>query len=144
MAFMKAGCLNSKVTPKGSDLTMFTIPDTLPNPFTSKICQHVCEARNEEGEPSALREEESTSLLFPGGLDFLNEVTLTFSTWKLKPNCASRQLGEDLYKIPETLLKTEYESWKRLQITLSSCTILELSIWENSGVGLTKVALNPC
>ena len=96
---------------------------------------------NEEGVSSALREEESTSLLFPGGSDSWDEVALTFSTGKLEPNCASRQLGEDLYKIPEILLKTEYESRKRLQRTLSSCTILELSMWENPEVGLTKVAL---
>ena len=68
---------------------------------------------------TALKEEGATSLPFPADPEEWEAVHTTSTTGKFEPNIASTQFNEDLYKLPDGLIKVEYESRIRLQRTIT-------------------------
>ena len=62
---------------------MFTTPRDLPNPFATKVLEAVPLAASEDKPNSALKEEDCTSLLFPGDSEGWEDVASTFSVGKL-------------------------------------------------------------
>ena len=101
----------------------------------------VLAAMKEEKPSFSLKEEEPTSLLFPGDSDFWNEVSLTFSAGRLEADCASRQFNEELHRLPEHMIKSEYEARKRMQRSLHTCMTIEFNIWQHPEVELFKVIM---
>ena len=61
-----ANCENSKMLPFKGSLTMFTTPGELPNPFATKVLEAVLSTALEDKPVPTLKEEDFTSLLFPG------------------------------------------------------------------------------
>ena len=106
--------------------TMFTTPEQAVNPFATKIAEAVLEAGLEDKKPSSLKEEEPTSLLFPSDSGIWSEVAATFSVGQFKAECASTQFDDELPRIPDSLLQSEFAARSRLERTLSSFTLAEM------------------
>ena len=138
-AMKDAGCSNSRIVPFKGSLTMFSTSGEMPNPFTSKVLEAVNQAVLEDKTSVSLKEDEATSLLFPGDSPAWEEVVPTFSSGRLTQDCASVQFNEDLPKLPEAMLKAEFEARSRLARTLHHCTVLELAIFRHPDVELLKV-----
>ena len=132
-------CVNIKVTPFKGNLTMFTTNEQTPIPFASKILDAVNQALIDEKTNMSLREEESTSFLFPGDSQAWKEVALTFSEGKLEQDCASAQFNENLPKLSNHLVNVEFEARMRLARTLSSLTSVELGALTRPEDDLYKV-----
>ena len=66
-------------------------------------------------------------LLFPGDPTIRDGVFQTLSVGQLPPDCASVQFNEDLPKVPDPLVKVEFEAHSGLESTLSSFTLEELA-----------------
>ena len=66
MQLLKKGkCDNTKMLPFKGNLTIFTTPSDLPNPFATKMLEAAEQAFKDDKEGAALKEEDLTSLLFP-------------------------------------------------------------------------------
>ena len=128
LKFMKdAKCDNSRIPPQKGGLTMFTTNKAVPNPFLTKVLEAVNMATQEDKPTPPLKEEDPVSLLFPGDSTIWEGVVQTFSAGKLPPECASTQFDEDLPKVPDFLLKAEFEARSRLEKTLNCFTLMEVT-----------------
>ena len=126
MQLLKAGqCTNTKVLPFKGNLTMFTTPDDVPNPFATKVLEAAQQAFAEDKEGAALKEEDFTSLLFPADSEGWKDVSDTFSIGKLSPDCFSQQFNENLPRLTDGLINKEYEARSRLARTLHTFTLTE-------------------
>ena len=105
--FRKANCINTKRIPIKGNLAIFTTPLDFPNPFATKILEAANEAFQEDKEGAALREEESTSLIFPAGSGDWKNVVETFTGSKLSPDCFSFQFKEYPPKLNDGLINRE-------------------------------------
>ncbi|XP_064087967.1 uncharacterized protein LOC135202485 isoform X2 [Macrobrachium nipponense] len=105
---------------------MFVTPDGVPSPCTSTVAELTLQAAAEDKPLPVLRETEATSLLFPTGPDFWKDAPATFTTGKLDPECASDLFSERLPRIPDHLVKTEFEAKTRLARSINSVTAAEL------------------
>ena len=132
-------CVNTKVTPFKGNLTMFTTNEQTPIPFASKMLDAVNQALIDEKTNMVLREEESTSLLFPGDSHAWEEVAQTFSGGKLDQDCASVQFNENLPKLSNHMVEVEFAARMRLARTLSSLTSVELGVLSRPEDDLYKV-----
>ena len=110
---------------------MFTTSKDMVNPFSSKVAEAVFEASLEDKKTVTLREEEATSLLFPADSELWEDVASTFSVGRFKSDCASVQFDEELPKIPDGLLNSEFSARSRLERTLSAFTYAELLMLQN-------------
>ena len=135
----EAECVNSRLLPYKGNLTMFQTHPDMPNPVATKVLEAVNQAILEDKPSTPLKEEESTSFLFPGDSPAWENVTQTFSNGKLQPDCASVQFNEDLPKIPDSLLKAEFETRTRLARTLHSFTLAEMSSIKYPDLDVFKV-----
>ena len=122
----EAGCINTTLLPCKGNLTMFTMGEEMPNPFSTKTLEAVLAAVAQGKTSVSLREEEFTSFLFPGDSEVWEDVALTFSTGKLSADCASQQFHETLPKLPEKLISAEFAARSRLARTLHSMLVTEL------------------
>ncbi|XP_064108924.1 uncharacterized protein LOC135217142 [Macrobrachium nipponense] len=120
------GCVNTKLTPHKGKYTMFVTPEGIPSPCTSKVAELTLQAVTEDKPMPVLRETEATSLLLPTGLDFLANAQATFTLGKLDPECASDLFSERLPKLPDHLVKAEFEARSRLARSINSGTAAEL------------------
>ena len=137
----KTAATNTKVSPKGSDLTMYLTSPAQPNPFTTKVLRAFMDHVRQGTTMSALKEEEPTSLFFPADSSEWKAVHTTFTTGKLEPHIASLQFRDNLYKLPDSLIKIEHESRIRLQRSIHSCTLLETGLLQDPRNDLLKVVL---
>ena len=92
--FNKANCINTKSIPIKGNLAIFTTPLDFPTTFANNMLEAANEAFQEVTEWAALREEESTSLIFPAGSGDWKNVVETFTGSKLSPDCFSFQFKE--------------------------------------------------
>ena len=118
---------------------MFTTPGEIPNPFATKILKAVLSTALEEKPVPTLKEEDFTSLLFPGDSEGWENVASTFSIGKLSPNSFSQQFNEELPKLPEGLINKEFDSRTRLARTLNTFTLAEFMMSRDPGYDLLKV-----
>ncbi|XP_066955440.1 uncharacterized protein [Macrobrachium rosenbergii] len=121
------GCENTNLTPFGGSFPMFSLGDSIPTPCTTKIAELTHQAVMDGKPIPQLRETDPTSLLFPGDSEFWLGAPATFTVGKLDPECASTLFGEQLPKIPDALLKKEYEARCRLSRSIHSITISEVT-----------------
>ena len=89
---------------------MFTTPRELPNPFATKVLEAAHQAVLEDKPAPTLREENLTSLLFPGDSEGWENVASTFSVGKLSPDCFSQQFNENLPGLPDGLINKKFET----------------------------------
>ena len=68
-------------------------------------------------------------------------VHTTSTSGELEPNIASPQFSENLYKLPDGLIKVEQEYRFRPQRTTHSCTLLETGLLQDPKNDLLKVVL---
>ena len=118
---------------------MFTTPKELPNPFATKVLEAAQQAILEDKPAPTLREEDLTSLLFPGDSEGWENVASTFSVGRLSLDCFSQQFNENLPKLPEGLINKEFEAKNRLARTLHTFTLAELMMTREPGNDLIKV-----
>ena len=138
-ALKKNKCDNTKILPFKGGLTMFTTPKELPNPFATKVLEASHQAFTEDKTGPALKEEDLTSLLFPGDSEGWENVASTFSVGKLSPDCFSQQFNENLPRLPDGLINKEFEARTRLARTLHTFTIAELMMSSEPGNDMLKV-----
>ncbi|XP_064116856.1 uncharacterized protein LOC135222647 [Macrobrachium nipponense] len=120
-------CVNTELMPHNGSYTMFVAPDNIPTPCTSKIAELTLQAGMEDKPMPQLKETEATSLLFPRDLECWGGAPATFTVGKLNRDCAMTQFGELLPRIPDTMLKAEFEARCRLSRSINSVTIAELT-----------------
>ncbi|XP_064101055.1 uncharacterized protein LOC135211750 [Macrobrachium nipponense] len=119
-------CVNTRLTPHKGSFTIFTTPKEVPTPFTDKITELTLQAISEEKPMPILKETEATSLLMPATREFWHDAPSTFTVGKLDSDCASTLFSDKLPKLPENLLKTEFETKTRLARSINAVTSLEL------------------
>ena len=137
--FKKANCINTKKIPNKGNLAIFTTPLDFPNPFATKMLEAANEAFQEDKEGTALREEESTSLIFPADSEGWKNVVETFTGSKLSPECFSLQFNENLPKLNDGLINKEFEVRSRLARTLHTFTLTELLMSLHPELEILKV-----
>ena len=137
--FKKANCINTKRIPVKGNLAIFTTPLDFPNPFATKMLEAANEAFQEDKEGAALREEESTSLIFPADSEGWKNVVETFTGNKLSPDCFSLQFNENLPKLNDGLINKEFEVRSRLARTLHTFTLTELLMSLHPELEMLKV-----
>ncbi|XP_064116855.1 uncharacterized protein LOC135222646 [Macrobrachium nipponense] len=120
-------CVNTELMPHNGCYTMFVAPDNIPTPCTSKIAELTLQAGMENKPMPQLKETEATSLLFPRDLECWVGAPATFTVGKLNRDCAMTQFGELLPRIPDTMLKAEFEARCRLSRSINSVTTAELT-----------------
>ncbi|XP_066981300.1 uncharacterized protein [Macrobrachium rosenbergii] len=120
-------CSNTRLTPHKGRFTMFTVNEDVPTPCTSKVAELTLQAGTEEKPMPQLRETEPTSLLFPTDLECWTGAPETFTVGKLDSECASNLFSEQLPRLPESLIKAEYEARCRLSRSINSVTSVELT-----------------
>ena len=121
---------------------MFMTPRDLPNPFATNILEAVQLASLEDKPALALKEEDFTSLLFPGGSEGWEDVASTFSVGKLSVDCFSQQFNENLPKLPDGLITKEFDTRTRLARSLNTFTLAEYMISRDPGYDLLKVLVS--
>lgn len=104
---------------------MFALGDNLPTPCLNKVALATARACFDGNPLPQLRETDPTSLVFPGSDEFWMDAPSTFTVGKLDPLCASSQFSEELPKLPESLLKAEFETRTKLARSLSSGCLTE-------------------
>ncbi|XP_068202251.1 uncharacterized protein [Palaemon carinicauda] len=127
-AFNEWDCVNTMLTPHKNSYTMFVIDEHTPTPCTTKIIEIAYQASKEEKPLPQLRETELTSLLFPGDHECWRNAPSTFTVGKLSPDCASTQFSERLPKLPESLIKIEFETRCRLSRSINSTALSEMTV----------------
>ncbi|XP_066976430.1 uncharacterized protein [Macrobrachium rosenbergii] len=118
--------VNTKLTPFKGNFTMFTLGEDLPTPCLDKIALATTRACLDGNPFPQLRETDPTSLVFPGSNEFWVDAPSTFTVGKLDPLCASTQFSEQLPKLPESLLKAEFETRTKLARSLSPAVLPRL------------------
>ncbi|XP_064078898.1 uncharacterized protein LOC135196208 isoform X2 [Macrobrachium nipponense] len=127
LRFMKEmECVNTKITPFKGKYTTFTIPKDHPLPCTTKIAELTLKAAEEDKSLPQLKETDLTSLLVPEDPTYWHQTPETFQKGKLETDCASTQFNERLLKLPEHLIKAEFEARCRLSRSLHSITSAEM------------------
>lgn len=106
---------------------MFSTGDAIPTPCTTKIAELTLQAGLDGKPMPQLQETDSTSLLFPGDSECWLGAPATFTVGKLDPECASALFSEHLPRIPEALLKAEFEARCRLGRSLHAVTMSEVT-----------------
>ncbi|XP_064109242.1 uncharacterized protein LOC135217346 [Macrobrachium nipponense] len=119
-------CVNTKITPFKGKYTTFTIPKDHPLPCTMKIAELTLKAAEEDKPLPQLKETDLTSLLVPEDPTYWHQTPETFQKGKLETDCASTQFNERLLKLPEHLIKAEFEARCRLSRSLHSVTSAEM------------------
>ncbi|XP_068238442.1 uncharacterized protein [Palaemon carinicauda] len=120
------GCINSKLTPHKGSYTILTSPLNVPAPLTDKVAELTVQAFKDGLPMPTLKETDPTSLLMPAPNDFWWDAPTTFTVGKLDPDCASSLFSERLPKLPDHLLKAEFETRNRLARSLNSLASSEL------------------
>ena len=126
--YSQADCVNFKAHLHKGAYTMFTTPPDMITPFSSKALEAVLKAIPEDGSCPTLKEWDSTSPVFPNDSDAWKGVASTFTVGKLPNDCASSLFNEDLPKLPNALLNTEYEARLRLARSLHTMALTETLI----------------
>ncbi|XP_064111315.1 translation initiation factor IF-2, mitochondrial-like [Macrobrachium nipponense] len=98
-----------------------------PTPCTTKVVDLALQAAMEDKPMPQLRETELTSLLFPGDPECWVTPPATFTTGKLNIDCASTQFSDKLPRLPESLVRIEYEARTRLSRSINSATMAEMA-----------------
>ncbi|XP_068235580.1 uncharacterized protein [Palaemon carinicauda] len=119
------GCTNSKLTPHKGAYTIFTASPGITLPITDKVAALTFQAIKEGSAMPALKETDPTSMLIPSTVTIWDDAPATFTVGKLDPDCASNLFSEKLPKLPDILLKTEFEARNRLARSLHSITSVE-------------------
>ncbi|XP_068238907.1 uncharacterized protein [Palaemon carinicauda] len=120
-------CVNTMLTPHKSSYTMFVVEGQTPTPFTTKMMDLALQAVNEDKPLPQLRETDLTSLLFPGDHDCWTDAPATFTAGKLNADCASTQFSERLPRLPDSLIRLEFDARMRLSRSINSATMAEMS-----------------
>ncbi|XP_064107292.1 uncharacterized protein LOC135216138 [Macrobrachium nipponense] len=120
------GCTNTKLTPHKGSYTIFTTPQDISSPFIDKITELTIQAENDDLPMPTLKETDATSLHMPAIREFWQDVPSTFTVGKLDADCASSLFSERLPKLPDNLLKAEFEARSRLARSINAVTSLEL------------------
>ena len=118
---------------------MFMTPRDLPDPFATNILEAVQLASSEDKPAPALKEEDFTSLLFPGDSEGWEDVASTFSVGKHSADCFSQQFNESLPKLPESLITREFDTRTRLARSLHTFTLTKYMLSRDAGYNLLKV-----
>ena len=122
---------------------MFTTPQDMPNPFSSKVLEAVLQALLDDKPSPSLREEEFTSFLFPADSEAWVDVASTFSAGRLSADCSSQQFNESLPKLPDSLIAKEFEARSRLARSLHSFALAEYMMPKDYQNELLKVLVKP-
>ena len=110
-------------------------------PFSSKVMEAVVEALEKDKPCPFLREWDGLSLLIPDSPELGKDVPATFSVGKLLANRASTQFKEEMPKIRDALLTTEFEARTRLKRTLNSFCLIEMLVTEHGASDTLKALL---
>ncbi|XP_068237582.1 uncharacterized protein [Palaemon carinicauda] len=119
-------CVNTMLTPHKS-YTMFVVEEQTPTPCVTKIMDIAYQSAKEEKPLPQLRETDLTSLFFPGYHECWRNAPATFTAGKLSADCASTQFSEHLPKLPESLIRLEFEARCRLSRSINSATLAEMT-----------------
>ena len=140
MQSLKDGkCDNTRMLPFKGNLTIFTTPTDLPNPFATKVLEAAQQAFKDDKEGPALKEEDLTSLLFPADSEGWQNVSATFTAGKLSPDCFSQQFNENLPKLTDGLINKAFEARSRLARTLHSFTLAKYLMSRHPEFDMLKV-----
>ncbi|XP_068217558.1 uncharacterized protein [Palaemon carinicauda] len=120
------GCTNTMLTPHKSTYTMFLVDEQTPTPCVTKMVELALQAVTEDKPLPQLRETDPTSLLFPSDNECWLNIQSTFTSGKLSADCASTQFSERLPRLPETLIRLEFESRSRFSRSLNISTMAEM------------------
>ncbi|XP_068210358.1 uncharacterized protein [Palaemon carinicauda] len=120
-------CVNTMLTPHKSSYTMFVVDEQTPTPCVTKMMDIAYQAINEDKLLPQLRETDLISLLFPGDHECWTNAPATFKAGKLSADCASTQFSERLPRLPESLIRLEFEARTRLSRSINSATMAEMT-----------------
>ncbi|XP_064093048.1 uncharacterized protein LOC135205818 [Macrobrachium nipponense] len=120
-------CVNTMLTPYKSSYTMFVVKGQTPTPCTTKVVDLALQAAIEDKPMPQLRETDLTSLLFPGDHNCWVDTPAMFTTGKLNTDCASTQFSERLPRLPDSLVKIEFEARMWLSRSINSATMAEMA-----------------
>ncbi|XP_068226592.1 uncharacterized protein [Palaemon carinicauda] len=119
------GCTNTMLTPYKSSFTMFLMDKNTVTPCVNKVAELAFQYALEEKPLPPIREVDPISLLLPSGIECWDNVHTTFTSGKLTADCASVMFSERLPRLPESLIKQEYDSRLRVGRTLNLATSTE-------------------
>ncbi|XP_068239960.1 uncharacterized protein [Palaemon carinicauda] len=120
------GCITSKLTPHKGSYTIFTTPQAVPSPLTDKVAELTIQSAKEGSPVPVLKETDPTSMLLPGASALWKDASATFTVGKFDPDCASSLFSEKLPKLPDHLLKSEFDARNRLARSLHSMISTEM------------------
>ena len=123
--FKRAEATNTGTQPFKSTYNSFVLPPSANCPFLLKGYQAVEKALLANKPCPTLEEIKPLSCLYPGDTSVFPDIHRTFLPGKLVNDCVSTLFKEDLPKLPETLLKAEFEARVRLAASLNLQTLLE-------------------
>ncbi|XP_068200581.1 uncharacterized protein [Palaemon carinicauda] len=118
-------CTNTMLTPYKSSFTMFLMDKNSVTPCVNKVAELAFQYALEEKPLPPIREVDPISLLLPSGIECWDNVHTTFTSGKLAADCASVMFNERLPRLPESLIKQEYDSRLRVGRTLNLATSTE-------------------